>query len=331
MKDVELFNTYITDTTTLLNEYDNILKKRNSLAFLDVNSLNELYRIMHTIKASSSTIELNELVLVAHNVENILDYLSKFGNSCLPHSTVIDLLFKTEYYFRSKLKSVIHNTPDDDHTEFENELSKFIKLIPQNSITPINDPNKLIPFTRMFELMERTVSDMSKKLAKKVKLVTSGESVKARREIIDSITIPVLHLIRNAMDHGIETPDERIACGKPKYGVISITAGTQEDVLFVTVANDGKHLDFDFIADFAQRKRLLKKPVEEYTRKELSDFILVRGFSTKEDVSEFSGRGVGLDIVKTSIYDMGGTIFINDTDSGLSITLAIPDNKEIYN
>ena len=331
MKNVELLDTYLNDTARLLNEYDNILKKRNSIGFLDAQSIDSLFRIMHTIKASSYILELEELVLVAHSVENILDYIRKFGNSCMPHSTVIELMFKTEYYFRSKLKSVVNKTPDDDHSDFQKELSSLMKLIPAQNIKPFYDPNKLIPFKRMFELMDRTIQDMCSKLGKKARLETSGEELLARHEIIDNLTVPVLHLIRNAMDHGIETPEERMQNGKPEVGVISITVGMQEDVLFVTVANDGKKLDFERILDICEVKGILQKPREEYSNKEIANFILMKGFSTKGEVTEFSGRGVGFDIVKSSVHNMGGTIFINDSMScGLSIIIAIPENKELY-
>lgn len=330
MDKLDLLSTYTSDTSTLLNQYDSILKKRNSIGFLDHESLEELFRIMHSIKASSGMLELDELVKVAHSVENILDYLRKFGNSCMSHSTIIELLFKTEYYFRSRLKNVLNKTPKDDFSEFKTELDEFVNRIPAQNRTPLYDPNKKIEFERMFDMMERTINNMANKLDKKVILETSGEHTQARREIIDGFTIPVLHLIRNAMDHGIESPKERLELGKPECGVISITVGEQEDVIFVTVANDGRNLDINRILELADHKRLLKKPKEDYSQKEIANFILVRGFTTKGNITEYSGRGIGLSIVKSCIQNMGGTLFINQTDYGLSVTLAVPEDKEKY-
>lgn len=326
MQNTDFLKAYLDDTTSLINEYDQLLKKRNSIGCLDMQSVDALFRIMHTIKASSSMLEIDRIVAVSQDVENILSYLKKYGNGCLPHAKVLDLLFKTEYFLRSQLRNVKYQITDDNDRSFEKELSIFMKSnIPDENVPKVYNPNKTLQIKKLFDIMEIAIKDMSKKLDKKVSFASSGEDLVATREIIDGLTVPVLHLVRNAMDHGIETQQERIEKGKPEQGVITLTAGCEDGVFFVSVSNDGRGLDLDNILDQAESKNMLKKPREEYTPQEIANFILRRGFSTKGDVTEYSGRGIGMDIVKSSVQKMGGAVLISGVESeGLSVTLAIP-------
>ncbi|MEG2015665.1 MAG: ATP-binding protein [Oscillospiraceae bacterium] len=329
MQQAELLKAYLNDANSLINEYDQLLKKRNSIGSIDTQSVDALFRIMHTIKASSSILKIERIVAVSQDVENILAYLKKYGNGCLPHAKVLDLLFKTEYFLRSQLRNVKFQISDDTDRSFEKELTLFMRNIPVDSVQAPYDPNKTVYIKKLFDIAEATIKEMSTKLNKKVVFASSGENLMATRKILDGLTVPVLHLVRNAMDHGIENPQERLSKGKPESGVITLTAGCEEDVFFVTVSNDGRRIDCENILDRAEAKNILKKPREEYSSEDAANFILMRGFSTKDEVTEYSGRGIGMDIVKSSVEKLGGAILISGVDSeGLSITLAIPNTGE---
>jgi two-component system chemotaxis sensor kinase CheA len=173
--------------------------------------------------------------------------------------------------------------------------------------------------------MQRIVRDTSKKVGKKVNLVLIGEETEVDKNIIDSLTDPLMHLIRNAIDHGIETSEERLKKGKPEHGRITLEAkNTGEDVMII-VSDDGKGLDADALIQKAKDKGLITKSRNEISEKEAYSYIYLPGFSTKETVTEFSGRGVGMDVVREGIEKLGGNISIDSTkDEGTTISIRIP-------
>ncbi len=184
---------------------------------------------------------------------------------------------------------------------------------------------RMIPISGTFKKMQRIVRDVGKKLKKEVEFITMGESTEVDKTIIDGIADPLMHLVRNAMDHGLESAAERIAVGKNPVGKVILSAQNVGGDIVISVSDDGKGLDPAGILEKAKEKKLLVKPEEEYSEKEILNLIMAPGFSTKEVVTEFSGRGVGMDVVKKNIEKVGGSISIeSEKGSGTNIFLKIP-------
>lgn len=184
---------------------------------------------------------------------------------------------------------------------------------------------RMVSLSTTFQRMNRIVRDMSKKLGKEVRLEIIGEETEVDKNIIDHISDPIMHIIRNSIDHGIETIEERKSKGKPEFGTITLEAkNTGGDVLIV-IKDNGKGLNREKILSKARKNGLIKKSERELTDKEIYSYILLAGFSTKDKVTEFSGRGVGMDVVAKNIDAIGGTVSIDSTEGeGTTITLKMP-------
>lgn len=184
---------------------------------------------------------------------------------------------------------------------------------------------RMVPLATTFHKMNRIVRDMSRKLNKEVGLMLIGENTEVDKNIIEHISDPLMHLVRNAIDHGIETPDERLAAGKPKLGQIILEAkNTGSDVLII-VRDDGKGLNKKKILKKARDNGLLIKSENEMTDKEIYNLIFLPGFSTNDKVTEYSGRGVGMDVVVKNLEAVGGTVSVDSIEgSGTTTTLKIP-------
>lgn len=184
---------------------------------------------------------------------------------------------------------------------------------------------RMVPIASTFQKMRRIVRDMGKKLDKDVDLILMGETTEVDKTIIDGIADPLMHLVRNAMDHAIEDKAERAAAKKDPVGRIILSAQNIGGDIIISVSDDGKGLDAEMILEKAKAKGLLTKPENEYTEKEIFNLLTVPGFSTKDAVTEFSGRGVGMDVVKKNIEKIGGTVTIESTKGvGTNIFFKIP-------
>jgi len=185
---------------------------------------------------------------------------------------------------------------------------------------------RMRPFSDSIQGMERMVRDISRKLKKKVQLVVEGENTPADREILQKIKAPIIHLVRNAIDHGIETPGARIAKGKSEQGVIHVSASHTGGILTISIADDGKGIDLEKLKSKILLRHIASEDiVKSLTKDELLEFLFLPDFSTKSRVTEFSGRGIGLDIVRSIVQEMQGSISLNNTiGKGLKITLQLP-------
>jgi two-component system chemotaxis sensor kinase CheA len=184
---------------------------------------------------------------------------------------------------------------------------------------------RMVPLGPTFFKMNRIVRDMSKKLNKEVHLDIIGEETEVDKNIIEHIGDPLMHLVRNAIDHGIETIDERSAQGKHTAGTIILEARNAGSEVLITIRDDGRGLNKDRILLKAVNNGLLSKSPEEMSDREIFNLIFLPGFSTKEAVTEFSGRGVGMDVVVNNIESVGGSIHIESVEGeGTTILLRIP-------
>ena len=184
---------------------------------------------------------------------------------------------------------------------------------------------RMIQIAGVFQKMHRIVRDMNKKLDKNVELITIGAETEVDKSVIDNLAEPFMHLIRNAMDHAIEPIEERIAKGKEEVGKIVLSAENLGGEAVISISDDGRGIMRDKILAKAKEQGLLKHQSNEYTDDEVNSLIMTPGFSTKEYITEFSGRGVGMDIVRKSIEKVGGSIEVKSKqDEGTTFTIKIP-------
>jgi two-component system chemotaxis sensor kinase CheA len=182
---------------------------------------------------------------------------------------------------------------------------------------------RMIPMSTVFNRFPRMLRDLAAKLGKKVELVTQGEATELDKSLVEKITDPLTHLVRNSCDHGIEMPADRIAKGKPEQGTITLVASHQGGSIVIEVRDDGRGLN---------REKLIKKAREKgidapdtMTDAECWNLIFAPGFSTAEQVTDVSGRGVGMDVVKKNITSLGGTVEIDSAEGyGMKVSVRLP-------
>lgn len=170
---------------------------------------------------------------------------------------------------------------------------------------------RMVPFSSVAPKLHRIVRDMCRKEKKEVTFVVEGQDVELDKKIADSILEPLVHLIRNAIDHGIELPKERLAAGKPQTGHVRLSLSNTGGEIVVAISDDGCGIDTDAVLEKAKRKNLLTNDAADYTHQELLELCLLPGFSTREAANEYSGRGVGLDVVRQMVEKFGGHLHLN--------------------
>ena len=184
---------------------------------------------------------------------------------------------------------------------------------------------RMVPVSGTFQKMKRIVRDMSKKLDRETNLILEGEDTEVDKTIVDSISDPIMHIVRNSMDHGIEErKEDRIALGKDPVGTIVLSARQTGSEVIIEIEDDGRGVDDQAVLAKAIRQGLAT-PGVEYAHKDILNFLLMPGFSTNTEVTEYSGRGVGMDVVKSNVENCGGTVTISSTlGKGMTTTLKIP-------
>ena len=186
---------------------------------------------------------------------------------------------------------------------------------------------RMVPLTNTFQKMNRIVFDVSRKLGKEIEFEMIGDQTEVDKNVSEHISDPLMHLVRNSVDHGVEMPEERAAAGKTEKGKITLSAKNESGKIWITVQDNGKGLDRSKILAKARKQELLDpyKLDKEYTDKEVFQLITLPGFSTKEAVTEYSGRGVGMDVVVSNLQAIGGSLEIESTlGQGSQMIMKIP-------
>nr|WP_325212122.1 chemotaxis protein CheA [uncultured Oscillibacter sp.] len=195
---------------------------------------------------------------------------------------------------------------------------------------------RMIPVSNTFQKMNRIVRDMCKKLNKQVKLTLVGEDTEVDKTIVDSIGDPIMHMVRNSMDHGIEeNVQDRIDAGKDPVGEILLSAQDTGSEVIIQISDDGAGVNDEAVLAKAIRNGIASPDIE-YSHKEILNFLMAPGFSTNAQVTEFSGRGVGMDVVKSGVESLGGSVSITSeqgkgmtTIMRIPLTMAIMDGMEV--
>ncbi len=231
-------------------------------------------------------------------------------------------------------ESMVTTTPGSQKAGIDNNFTKASRQLRKltDELQEIVMSIRMVPISGIFQKMNRIVRDMSKKLDKDVELVLVGEDTEVDKTIIDNIGDPIMHLVRNSMDHGIETKEERALTSKSAKGTVTLSAQNTGGEILISVQDDGKGIDRQAVLEKAKRQGMLKKPEKDYTTREIYNFLLMPGFSTNSVVTEYSGRGVGMDVVKKNVEKIGGDVTLSsEFGKGTKILFKIPLTLAIVN
>lgn len=293
-------------------EHEEVIVSSDDVANTDLSDMKEKSSPKKVLKKH------NKQSLISVNLDKLDELNNLVGELVINESMVIS-------------SPAVKGLNSDSFTKAARQLEKITGDL-QNIVMSL----RMVPVSGVFQKMKRIVRDMNKGLGKEAELILIGDDIEVDKNVVDGIQDPIMHLVRNAMDHGIETTDERIANGKVPHGTVVLSAVNTGGEILISVKDDGKGLDPEYILNKAKNKGLLTKPENEYSKKEILGLIMKAGFSTKDQVTEFSGRGVGMDVVRKNIENIHGQILI-DSEKGkgstitfkIPLTLAIVDGMQI--
>lgn len=263
-------------------------------------------------KLSTNIAEIKEIKTIKVNTDNLNFLLNNIGELITKHSALnmykSDLSDKNRNYFEELMYTIDKITKD-----IQDEIFNM----------------RLIPARFLFSQLRRIIRDISKELGKEVFFEILGEDIQLDKEILDKLSAPLKHMLKNSLDHGIETPEERKKSGKSPQGLLRLELYQKGEDIIIEVYDDGRGLD---------TKKILRKAIDngiaennkKYTEEEIKNLIFIPGFSTSEYVSEISGRGVGMDVVKNNINELNGTIEIQSEKKSFTLfKLTLPTTLSV--
>lgn len=259
--------------------------------------------------------DLSDSSTVRVDVKRLDDLMNQVGELVLERNRMIQI--------NQDLQQGDANRPD-----FQEEFGKLTKRMSfvtselQMQVLKM----RMIPVEKVFKKFPRIVRSMSRDLGKEVDLQIFGEETELDRSVVDEIGDPLIHLIRNAMDHGLESPDERVAAGKSRVGTLVLAAVHEGNQIIISIKDDGRGIDTERVGRKAVEKGLVsEEQLTAMSQREMFDLIFLPGFSTKEKATDLSGRGVGMDVVKTNIKKLNGLIEIkSEKGQGSEFILRLP-------
>lgn len=420
--DKELLEEFLAEATDLLDTVDDDLISLEKDP-CDLETLNRVFRAIHTVKGNASFLEYELLVAITHKTEDVLNKLRKVELTLTPE--IMDVLMKAIGLVKTLLHDIKREdiqdrpidatinclndilanknsappesdisselrkdapstspekspettpspaTPQEEYTdkstvrvdvkkiddlinhvgelvlernrmiqllsEYQNGMDnilfseEFAKLAKRtNFVTSELQAQalkmRLIPVGNVFKKFPRIVRNLSRDLGKQVELQIFGEETELDRSVVDEISDPLTHLIRNALDHGLESPEERIACGKNPIGNVILSARHEGNRIIISIKDDGRGIDSEKVVVKALEKGLItEQQLAEIGQQEIFDLLFLPGFSTRESASDLSGRGVGMDVVRTNIKKLHGIIEIkSEKEKGSEFVLKLP-------
>ncbi|MHB8711331.1 MAG: chemotaxis protein CheA [Trichloromonadaceae bacterium] len=223
-------------------------------------------------------------------------------------------------------ENMLIHSPDLDGLQLESfgkaaqQMNKLVRELQELAMTI-----RMVPVSGLFRRMIRLVHDLAMKSGKKVELILSGEDTELDKTVIETITDPLVHLLRNSLDHGLEPPEERLAQGKPAKGTVRLAARHEEGEVWITIDDDGRGLNRAKILAKAASKGLIEGDGSDLSDKQVANLIFLPGFSTADQITDVSGRGVGMDVVKQNVEKIKGKIEVQTRPGqGSTFTLRIP-------
>jgi len=301
-----------TDSSTILYFFNDSMKaikelEKNLETLHQEEVINHHFREIHSLKGNARNFELKYIANLSHEIEDYLDVIRKNPD-------------KDYSYEISEIRTIIKNI----HIQFEEieALHEHFKRIVDTKIQSPSEPGSGNELDQFLNSLKKMTSDISNELEKKVSLTIKNNLEKLPH--LDKLKNPIIHLIRNSIDHGIEDNFERMSLEKKEQGSIVLSLLKAENAYTIEIADDGKGIDFNAIYNKAVEKNVLNKETT-YSKKQLLNVLFSPGFTTKKTATEFSGRGVGLDVVKADITKLKGKIRINSVENkGTKFRIVIP-------
>lgn len=432
-----MLDSYLYECFQLLEQMDAIVLSGDGEGFFHADDIQEIFRILHTIKGTSGIMMYDNIGLMAHKLEDIFYYLREVSAQEVPKAGLTECIFAAADFMMEELGKIKRGEhPDGNPEEAVRKTEEYLEAVkaeirrrgvempPENvyaspgmyynaplqekpkprkrvkidlgtepepkpemhpgdyvlmerkqagkealigiSIEKLEKVNALskkllqlnveadtlekesikrrlheiveelrasvwdmrkTPIATIFRRMNRVVYSLSHRLSKEIEIRTEGEELLADRLLVEQLTEPMLHVVRNAADHGIESVEERRAAGKKPRGVITLGAWTEGKRLFLSVKNDGRKLDAGRIFARAKEKGFIAMDADigNYGEEEIFRMITRPGFSTMDTVTEISGRGIGMDIVASRLKELGGSLRIrNLPDEGVEMVMEVP-------
>lgn len=255
------------------------------------------------VKAAATT----EVTSIRVNTDKIDNLLNLVGELVITQSML------------NQLGNDIHSTAADRLREGLAQLGRNTRELQEYAVQI-----RMLPIGFAFSRFPRLVRDLSRKLGKKVALEMSGETTELDKTVLEKIGDPLVHLVRNSLDHGLETPSARVAAGKPETGKVCLNAYHESGSIVIEIVDDGAGIDKQKVLDKARRSGLINAN-EQLTDEQIDNLIFRPGLSTADEVSDVSGRGVGMDVVRRNIQELGGNARISSTHGqGSKVTICLP-------
>lgn len=319
------------------NEKDSKHERQSSFLRVESDRIDDMMNQVGELVTNKSSYEQYDDDLTSYTkiIEYGINDIRKYYKD-----SVIQILRKLEYYVNKKEIKDLRNSYLDglnnkliDMVKMEEDLKETLDKF-RNSyqlLTRVtNDLQetvmkiRMLPIAQTFNRFPRLIRDLSRDLGKEVKLEMSGEETELDKSVIEVLVDPLIHIVRNAMDHGIEMPEEREKAGKPRVGTISLSASHNGNLIVIKISDDGKGMSPQKIFENAIKKGLVSADAK-LTEKQMLEYIFAPGFSTATKVTNLSGRGVGMDVVKKSLDKINGTVGIEtELGKGSTFFLRIP-------
>lgn len=276
------------------------------------NLLKETAKTKESTRAPESKVQVAQTVRV--DVERLEGLLNLVGELIIDNTRL--------HSIRAKLSEQFKNNVD---INLLNDIANHLNMV----ISDLQDgmmKTRMLPIEHLFGRFPRMIRDLAQKSDKSIELIIEGKETELDRTLIEEISDPLIHILRNSADHGLEGPEERAAKGKSRKGIIVLRASHQGNMVVITVADDGRGIDAQKVKEMAVRKGFATaEEVARMSEKELVLLIFRSGVSTAQQVSDLSGRGVGMDIVKSHIEKLNGVIDIETTpNEGTVFTIKVP-------
>ena len=315
--DLQEIKTLRVDTSKL----DNLISQTGELL---INGIKTREHIIELSKINSKIVKWNA---VSKKIINYLKYLEKKGffNSELDDSA--SMFYKRAQDFFVNNAEII-NEINNDFTRLYNIISEDDNKLHQTAmeIEIIAKGIRVLPLATLFHSFPRMMRDIANENNKKIDFIISGSDTTVDKKIIEEIKMPLIHILRNSVSHGIETPEQRLKNNKKETGIVKLTAKQVENNVIITIEDDGYGVDIEKVKEIAIKKALLTdEEISNMSNEQLMKLLFLPGFSTEESINEISGRGIGLDIVKTKITNLNGDIIIDSIlNKGCKVTIKLP-------
>lgn len=261
---------------------------------------------------SDAKVKVQQTVRV--DVERLEHLINLVGELVISQTRLADV--------RNRLSELYPNEPQlENFHEVENQLGHIVSDLQEGMMK-----TRMLPIEQLFNRFPRMVRDITQKANKDINFIMEGKETELDRNLIEEINDPIIHLLRNSLDHGIESPDERELAGKPRKGTVVLKATHQENHIVITISDDGRGIDVEKIKQSAvKKKQITQAEADRMSDKDAVFLIFKSGVSTAKQVTDISGRGVGMDIVRSHIEKLNGLIDIDTTlGDGTTFSIKLP-------